>query len=88
MKVTDINIRILEGDSYKNLKALATIIIDDSIAIHNIKIIDGKEGLFISFPSIKTGEGKYYDIVHPITQTAREVIMNQVINKYEEKKRG
>ncbi len=86
MEITNVNvIRIEKEDS--RLRGLATIIIDDEIAIHNIRIFDGDKGLFIAMPSRKTEEKKYIDIVHPITNEARNKINQVIIDKYNAKKK-
>lgn len=83
MKVTNVTInKISQYNS--NMKGLATIILDDQIAIHNIRIIEGNNGLFIAMPSRKSADDKYYDVVHPITQESREIISTAIIQKYKE----
>lgn len=82
MKITDIRVRLVNKDDAK-LKAVASITIDDCFVVHDIKIIDGKEGLFISMPSRKTPDGEYKDIVHPINTETREMIKNAVLASYE-----
>ena len=77
---TDIKIRIENADS--KLKAVASIVIDDCIAIHDIKILDGEGGDFISMPSRKTPDGNFRDVVHPINSDAREKIKDTVFSAY------
>ena len=72
--ITDIKIRIV--------KAVASIVIDDCIAIHDIKILDGEGGDFISMPSRKTPDGNFRDVVHPINSDAREKIKDTVFSAY------
>ncbi len=81
MRVTDVRIRKTNGET-GNLKAYAGIVIDNALAIHDIKIIDGKEGPFIAFPSKMDKEGKYRDIIHPINAEARNVIQMAIIDQY------
>lgn len=83
MKITDIRVRLVNKEDTK-LKAVASITIEDGLVVHDIKIIDGKDGLFISMPSRKTPDGEYKDIVHPINTEVREQIKNAVITAYEE----
>lgn len=64
------------------LKAVASITIDDCFVVHDIKIINGKDGLFISMPSRKTPEGEYKDIVHPINTETREMIRVAIMEAY------
>lgn len=82
MNITDVRIRKIKADTGK-LKAVASIIIDDCFAIHDIKIIEGTEGAFIAMPSRKTPDGEYKDIAHPINSETREVIKAAILGAYE-----
>ncbi len=82
MNITEIRVRLVKKEDSK-LKAVASITIDECFVIHDIKVIQGTEGLFISMPSRKTPEGEYKDIVHPINTETREKISAQVIAAYE-----
>ena len=68
------------------LKAVASITIDECIVVHDIKIIDGEKGLFVSMPNRKTPDGDYKDIVHPINTETREVLVKAIFAAYEEAK--
>jgi len=81
LKISDIRIRLVDKAESK-LKAVASITIDECFVVHDIKVIEGKEGYFISMPSKKTPEGEYKDIVHPINTETREYISNEIINAY------
>lgn len=81
MKISDIRIRLVDKEDSK-LKAVASITIDDCFVVHDIKVIEGKEGYFISMPSKKTPDGEFKDIVHPINTETRESISAQVIEAY------
>lgn len=82
--ITDIKIRLVNADS--KLKAVASIVIDDCIAIHDIKILSGEGGDFIAMPSRKTPDGTYRDIIHPINSETREIIKNAIFAKYQQVK--
>ncbi|MDD4111206.1 MAG: septation regulator SpoVG [Clostridia bacterium] len=82
MKISDVRIRIVEKEGSK-LKAVASITIDECFVIHDIKIIEGKDGFFISMPSRKTPDGEYRDIVHPINTETREMIIDVILKAYE-----
>ena len=83
MNITDIRVRIVKKYDSK-LKAVASITIDDSFVVHDIKIIEGTEGNFIAMPSRKTSEGEYKDIAHPINTETRESLKNLILKAYEE----
>ena len=82
MKISDIRIRLVSKDDSK-LKAVASITIDDCFVVHDIKVIEGREGYFISMPSRKTPDGEYKDIVHPINTETREQIRDAIMVEYE-----
>ena len=82
MKITDVRIRLVAKEELK-LRAVASITIDECFVIHDIKVIDGKDGLFMSMPNRKTPNGEFKDIVHPINTETREMIKSAVLEAYE-----
>jgi len=82
MNVSDIRIRIVKKDENK-LKAVASLTIDECFAVHDIKIIEGNQGLFIAMPSRKTPDGTFKDIVHPLNTETREKIRDLILAEYE-----
>lgn len=80
MKITDVRIKLFERED--KLKAVASITIDECFVVHDIKVIDGKEGLFISMPSKKNPDGKHKDIAHPIKQETRAEIESLILEAY------
>lgn len=81
MKITSINVRKIEKEGSR-LKGIASILIEDSFAVHDIRIIEGDERLFIAMPSRKTSTGSYKDIAHPVNQETREYIESEILKKY------
>ncbi len=81
MNITDVRIRRMTKEG--NMKAVASITLDNEFAIHDIKIIEGDKGLFIAMPSRKTPEGEYRDIAHPISHEAREAVQTAILEAYE-----
>lgn len=82
LKITDVRVRLVEKDGSK-LRAVASMTIDECFVVHDIKIIEGKEGYFISMPSRKTPDGEYRDIVHPINTETREQVVAEVLKVFE-----
>ena len=79
MKISDIKFRkSLTGGT---LKAVASLTIDGCIAIHEIKVIE-TDRLFVAMPSRKDESGAYHDIVHPINESARNLIETAVLSAY------
>ena len=81
MEITSVNVHKIEKEG-KRIKGLATVVIDNSFAIHDIRIISGDNGLFVAMPSRKTPTGDYRDIVHPISQEARDIIEKAIVEEY------
>jgi len=82
MKITDIRIRKI--DSEGKMKAVLSVTFDNEIVIHDIKIIESANGLFIAMPSRKTPDGEYKDIAHPINSEVREGLQKAILEKYNE----
>ena len=82
MKITSVNVRIAENEDSK-MKGIASVIVDDCFAIHDIRIIEGDKGLFIAMPSRQTATGGYRDIAHPINSETRQVFEKEIIEAYE-----
>ena len=83
MKITDVGVRLVSNDDAK-LKAVASITIDDCLVVHDIKVINGREGMFISMPNRKRPDGEYKDIVHPINTETREELKKVILDAYEQ----
>lgn len=81
MKITDVRVRLVTKDDVK-LKAVASVTFDACFVVHDIKVINGKDGLFIQMPNRRTPEGDYKDIAHPIETATRENIKNAVLEAY------
>jgi len=80
MNISDVKIRMINEGG--RLKAVASITFDNEIAVHDIKIIEGDEKLFLAMPSKKLHDGSYRDIVHPINAETREKLEKAVMEKY------
>lgn len=65
------------------MKAIVSVTFDDEFVVHDIKIIDGQNGLFIAMPSRKMADGEFRDIAHPINATTRQKIQEAVFAEYE-----
>lgn len=82
MKIT--NTRIALFDSQTSLKAVASITIDDCFVVHNLKIIQTDNGLFVSMPSKKSANGEFKDIAHPLNTETRNYISSTVLQAYQD----
>ena len=80
--ITDVRIRKLPDEG--KMKAIVSVTFDDQIVIHDIKIIQGAESLFIAMPSRKLPNGEFRDIAHPINSETRKLVEDAVFEKYNE----
>jgi stage V sporulation protein G len=81
MKITSVNVRKVEKEGSR-MKGIASVLIDDCFAIHDIRIIEGDNGLFIAMPSRKTSTGGYRDIAHPINPETRALFEEAILEAY------
>ena len=82
IQVTKVN--IYKAENLGAVEAIASIVINNAIAINNIKIINGKNGLFIAMPSRKASNGEFKDIVYPINTETREIIEKAILTEYKD----
>jgi len=83
MKITSVNVRKIEKEGSR-MKGIASVLLDDSFAVHDIRIIEGEKGLFIAMPSKKTPTGDYRDIAHPINPEVRSMFEEEILKAYNE----
>lgn len=81
MKITSVSVKKVEKEDSR-MKGIATIILDDQFAVHDIRIIEGDNGLFTAMPSRKTATGGYRDVAHPINPEARDMIEKAILDAY------
>ena len=81
MNITDVRIRKVTDEG--KMKAIVSITFDGEFVVHDIKIIDGQNGLFIAMPSKKMNEGDFRDIAHPILSETRTKIKEAIFAEYE-----
>lgn len=80
MNITDVRIRKINTEG--RMKAIVSITLDDEFVIHDVRVVDGNNGLFVAMPSRKTPEGEFRDIAHPINSQTRERLQTAVLDAY------
>ena len=81
MEITDVKIRKIMSDG--RLRAVVSVTIDDMFAVHDIKVVQGDERLFVAMPSRKDENGVFRDIVHPISASTRKLFEETILDAYE-----
>ncbi len=82
MNITDIKIRKIFTEG--KVRAVVSIILDGDFAVHDLKVIEGVERLFVAMPNRRSEDGRFQDIVHPISTDARTQLEAIVLEKYRE----
>lgn len=80
VEITSVRLHRAFGDK---VRATASVCFDGQLVVHDIRVVEGVNGLFVSMPSRKTGQGEYRDIAHPVTAEAREKIQAAVLKAFE-----
>lgn len=80
MEITDIKIRKVTSEG--RMKAVASVTFDGAFAVHDVKVIEGLEKLFVAMPSRRTPDGEYKDVAHPINSKMRDIIERSVLAAY------
>lgn len=81
MEITDVKIRKIMSEG--RLRAVVSLTIDEMLAVHDIKVVQGDERLFVAMPSRKDENGVFRDIVHPISPSARKLFEETILDTYE-----
>ena len=80
VQITDVRLRRVNSEG--RMKAIASITIDSEFVVHDIRVIDGNNGMFVAMPSKKTPDGEFRDIAHPISSATRQKIQEAVLDEY------
>ena len=80
MEITEVKVFPIQEEK---LKAFVSIVFDHCFMVNDIKIIQGRDGLFISMPSRKKKNGEFKDVAHPLNNETRRMIETKVLAEYE-----
>ena len=75
--------RIYPANGSGNTLAYATATLNDAFAIHNLRVVQGKDGPFVSMPQKELKSGEYKDMCHPCTKEFRIEFNDAVLDAYE-----
>lgn len=81
MDITDIRVKKVSGEG--KLKAYVSVTFDNCFVVHNMKVIDGKNGIFVAMPSRKTTRGEFKDVAHPINTEFRSDLQQAVLDAFQ-----
>lgn len=81
MQISDVRVRKATNTEGK-LKAICSVVFNGMFVVHEMRVVEGVNGLFVAMPRRKTAEGEFKDLAHPITAEARETIQKAVLEAY------
>lgn len=87
MEITNVRVRVVEKENSK-MRGFASVTIDNQFVVHDIRILEGEDGLFLAMPSKQVAPGEYRDIAHPINPEARQLFSDAILAEYEKEKQG
>jgi len=79
MEITQVKVFPVHEDK---LKAFVSVVFDHCFMVNDIKVIQGKEGLFLSMPSRRKKSGEFKDVAHPLNNETRRMLEERVLNEY------
>ena len=85
MEVADLKIavtRLHKMDGTGSTKAMCDISIADSIVVNGLRIVEGKDGLFVAMPREEGKDGKWYNTVIPLKREVKDEIEKVVLEAY------
>ncbi|MEW6184013.1 MAG: septation regulator SpoVG [Bacillota bacterium] len=80
MQITDVKIRKILNEG--KMKAIVSVTFDNAFVVHDIKVVEGKSGLFVAMPSRRVPNGDFRDVAHPITTEARKLLEDAVLQAF------
>lgn len=80
MEITEVKVFPIQEEK---LRAFVSIVIDRCFMVNDIKVIQGRDGLFISMPSRRKKNGDFKDIAHPLNNETRRMIEERILTEYE-----
>lgn len=77
------NMHFFSNEQQGNLRAVCSLQVGDWV-VNGVRVLDGKNGLFVALPGRQDKDGNYHDVVHPITKEGRESLNKVVLDHYQQ----
>lgn len=84
---TNVTLRLFES-AKSSTKAFIDLKLDNTLIIKGLSLVEGKKGLFLSYPGTKGKDGKYYNSVYSIDKDWNKKLEDICITKYKEAKKA
>jgi stage V sporulation protein G len=79
VEITDVRVYPVRDEK---VRAFVSIVFDRCFMINDIKVIQGKDGLFVSMPSRKRKSGEFKDVAHPLNSETRKWVEERILGAY------
>lgn len=86
MQISDVRVRKVTKEEGK-VRAYCSVVFDEMFVIHELRVVEGANGLFVAMPRRKNNEGEFRDLAHPITAEARALVQKAVLDAYQDLER-
>jgi stage V sporulation protein G len=80
VEITEVRVYRTKGEG--KVRAKCSVVLDGEMVVHDLRVVDGANGLFVSMPSKKLPDGDYRDLFHPITAEARQKLHDAVLQAF------
>lgn len=80
MEITEVKVFPVQEEK---LKAFVSVVFDHCFMVNDIKVIQGRDGLFISMPSRRKKNGEFKDVAHPLNNDCRKMIEGRILEQYD-----
>lgn len=84
---TNVTLRLFES-AKSNTKAFIELKLDNALIVKGLSLVEGKKGLFLSYPASKGKDGKYYNSVYSLDKDWNKKLEDTCIKKYKELKKA
>ena len=71
----------LEGEG--PTKAFCDLLILDTFLVKGLRVVEGKNGLFLSMPREQSRDGKWYETFYPVSKEMRKGLQELVLEEFE-----
>jgi len=85
MKVTRVSMILFSnnGNYSSRTRAMCKIVLEDVLAIHGVRVLEGDDGFYVVMPQRRLTDGSYKDVAHPLDEDFRKYISHEVLKEYE-----
>jgi stage V sporulation protein G len=80
VEITDVRVYPVRDEK---VRAFISIVFDRCFMVNDIKVIQGKDGLFVSMPSRKRKNGEFKDVAHPLNSETRKWVEERILGVYQ-----